>query len=28
MSIQIVESTADGIHLDYVRRHISTSRSQ
>jgi len=28
MSIHIIESPADGIRLDYIRRHISTSGSQ
>ena len=28
MSIQIIEFPADGIRLDYIRRHISTSGSQ
>jgi len=28
ISIYIIESQADGIRLDYIRRHISTSGSQ
>jgi len=28
ISIQIIESPAEGIRLDYIRRHISTSGPQ